>query len=130
MDIVPLSDPSYLYMLLQGLSFLIFVEHHKYKTSDCLTLKSNGLVFKPFIKLTHRGLVTSRDCETGKTAKCGVFAAGDMAREEKGHGKAPLDLRNGLHTHFEVLGDRGVEDQALKTSDTQFHLRLGIISDN
>lgn len=74
--------------------------------------------------------MTSRDCETGKTARCRIFAAGDRAREEKGHGKAPLDLRNGPHAHFEVLGDRGVEDQALKTSDTQFHLRLGITSDN
>lgn len=74
--------------------------------------------------------MTPGECETGKTTKCRIFTAGDTAREEKGHGRAPLDLRNGPHVPFEVLGDRGVEDQALKTSDTQFHLRLGIISDN
>lgn len=39
-------------------------------------------------------MVISRDCEIGKTSKCMIFAAGDNAREEKGHGKAPLDLRN------------------------------------
>lgn len=74
--------------------------------------------------------MTSGEYETGKTAKCGIFARGDMAREEKERGKAPLDLRNGPCVHFEVLGDRGVEYQALRTSDTRFHLRLGIISDN
>lgn len=74
--------------------------------------------------------MTSGDYETGKTARCGIFATEDMAREEKERGTAPLGLRNGPCVHFEVLGDRGVEDQALKTSDTQFHLRLGIISDN
>lgn len=74
--------------------------------------------------------MTSRDSETGKTAKFRIFAAGNTAREIKEHGKAPSDLGNGPYVYFEVLGDRGVEDQALKTSDTQFHLRLGIISDN
>lgn len=55
-----------------------------------------------------------RDCKAGKTPRCGIFATGYMGREEKGYGKTPLDLRKGPHVHFEVLGDRGVEDQALK----------------
>lgn len=74
--------------------------------------------------------MTSRNNEIGKTAKFGIFAAGNKAKEIKGNGKAPFYLGNWPYACFEVLGDRGVEDQALKTSDTQFHLRLGIISDS
>lgn len=74
--------------------------------------------------------MTSRDNEIGKTAKFRISPAGSKAREIKENGKAPFCLGNGRYACFEVLGDRGVEDQALKISNTQFHLRLGIISDS
>lgn len=76
------------------LYFLIFffVKQNRNKPNDILSLNSNGPASRVFYQ-TH-GLVTSRDWETGKTSKCVIFASGDTARGGKGHGKAPLDLRN------------------------------------